>query len=112
MVTQEEKEISYRARAEYSIMDAYQSTGYSILYVCDPDKWPPCAAREVAYHALDGLKEGHLTHESWMNFPGGFPRFLDMFEAAKKAADIEQGESVIDKFSVTMADQILRDAEK
>jgi len=98
----------YFQRAQFAVMHAYQSTGYGLMTICEPDNWPPCAAREVALHALDGLAEGHSTVESWINFPGGWPRFLDMFEPAAKNAKFEQGDSAIDTISLTMANEILK----
>lgn len=102
-----EKQNNYSARAQYSVMQAYQSVGYGVMHICEPDKWPACPAREVALHAIDGLQAGHNTVQSWIDFPGGWPRFMEMFEESAKAAKIEQGESVIDMFSLTMANEVL-----
>jgi hypothetical protein len=101
-------EMGYRKRAEYSVLHAYQSSGYPVMNICEPEKWPSCPAREVALHAIEGYLAGHMMHESWINFPGGWPRFLDFLNAAAEAANIEQGESVIDMFSLTMANEVLK----
>jgi transketolase len=78
------------------------------MHILEPDKWKNGPARVVAEHAIESLREGKLTHESWIDFPGGWPRFLDMLDEAKRMAAIEQGESVIESISLTMSNEILK----
>lgn len=93
--------------AQYAVIRDFDSGFFAAIRAADPDQWIECDAREVAIHVKASSAEEPI-YQTWHAFPGGFPRFLDMRDRARKAAEEEQGLSTIDWFSVAMADSILK----
>ena len=99
------------ARAQLAIVQDFDKGIMGFIRECSPDKWIDCDAKEIAQHVISCGPEAQV-HELWMSFPGGFPLFLDIRDRVTADATEESQGSSIDWISVTMADQILRDAER
>jgi hypothetical protein len=94
-------------RAQYAVIRDFDTGFFAAIREADPEQWIECDAREVALHVKASSNE-EPVYQTWHTFPGGFPRFLDMRERARKAAEEEQGRSTIDWFAVAMSDSILK----
>ena len=98
----------YRARAEFSILDAFNVGFFAAFDGLDPSSWESSDAREVAEYATYCAQNGIEQYKAWHDFPGGWPRFLDMHKSACKDAEREANGSYILFVPLVAADEILR----
>jgi len=96
-------------RAKWAIMRDFDCGFFAAIREAEAEKWMDCDAKEVALH-VQACSTDEPIYQIWHAFPGGFPRFLDMRDRARKAAETEQGGSTIDWFAVAMADEVLKGA--
>jgi len=94
-------------RAQWVIFRDFDSGFFAGIRDCNPDQWQECEANIVAEYVLS-FTGTEPVYEIWHKFPGGWPRFLDMRDRAKLAAQTEQGSSTIDWFSCAMTNEVLK----
>jgi hypothetical protein len=101
----------YKARAEFSVFEAFDTGVFAAFEGIDPTMWESTDAQEVAIYATYCAQNGVEHYKAWHGFPGGWPRFLDMYKAAESEALKEAKGSHILFIPISAADEILREKE-
>jgi hypothetical protein len=99
----------YKARAVVSILDALYRGQFGWLSGLDPSQWEHGDAREVCEYAQRCSDMDLDEYQAWHDFPGGWPRFLDMYRAAMVEAERERKGSYITFIPLSKADEVLRE---